>query len=167
MCIISTNKKIQELRRLHKLTQQELADRLHTSRSTIANWETGRSLPNLEALDKLSCFFEKKPGYFLEKNDKPMDLLYWTVPDNSLLAMHILAGDQLTFKRFSFPRDGDIMLLQNMDHPQKRYAALIERYDDAYFYRMTMEKRIPLHEKIEPLGYCIELKRKMQKPEES
>jgi transcriptional regulator with XRE-family HTH domain len=160
VCIISTNEKIQALRKQHQLTQRELADRLHTSRSTVANWETGRSLPNLEALDKISRFFEKAPGYFLDKDEHKKDLLHWTAPDDSLISMHILAGDHLLFKSFTFPRDGEIMLLQDKENPDHTFAALVERYEDNYFYRLTMEKRIPLQGRAEPLGYYIELIRK-------
>lgn len=155
VCIISTNEKIQALRRQHKLTQQELADRLHTSRSTVANWETGRTLPNLVALDKLSMFFEKSAGYFLDKDDKQKNRLNWTAPDDALIALHILAGDRLVFRRFTFPREGSIMLLQDKSHPDRLFAALVERYEDKYFYRLTMEERIPL-EGVDPIGYCIE-----------
>lgn len=45
---------LKEKRAEKKLTQQELADLLHVSRSTISNWETGRNYPDLDTLIKIS-----------------------------------------------------------------------------------------------------------------
>ncbi|MFJ7747522.1 helix-turn-helix domain-containing protein [Peribacillus sp. NPDC097295] len=45
---------LKEKRAEKKLTQQELADLLHVSRSTISNWETSRNYPDLDTLIKIS-----------------------------------------------------------------------------------------------------------------
>lgn len=43
------------LTRLHrKLTQDELAQKVHTTRQTISNYETGRSRPDVETLQRLA-----------------------------------------------------------------------------------------------------------------
>lgn len=43
------------LARLHrKLTQDELAQKVHTTRQTISNYETGRSRPDVETLQRLA-----------------------------------------------------------------------------------------------------------------
>ena len=159
MCIISTKDKIQSLRKQHQLTQQELADRLHTSRSTIANWETGRTIPNLDAIQKISALFEKSPAYFIEQRNEHRKLLFWTAPDERLNGLNIQKGDLLTFRAFTQPRDGMLMLLKNTQGKDQTFAALVERYEDQFFYRLSMEKRIHLKPPVEPLGYCIHLDR--------
>lgn len=40
-----------------KMTQQELAEKVHVSRQTISNWEVGRSYPDIESLIQLSDLF--------------------------------------------------------------------------------------------------------------
>jgi DNA-binding XRE family transcriptional regulator len=46
------------LRGIHKLTQQELADALQISKSTVQNWETNKSKPSQENVDKIIEYFE-------------------------------------------------------------------------------------------------------------
>ena len=46
--------KISEVRKLKKMTQKELAERLNVSDKVISKWETGKSLPDVETMLKLS-----------------------------------------------------------------------------------------------------------------
>lgn len=46
--------KIKEARTIKKMTQQELADLLHVSRSAISNWESERNYPDLNTIVHLS-----------------------------------------------------------------------------------------------------------------
>lgn len=50
-------KKLKENRVRKQMTPQDLADKLLVSRSTISNWESDRSYPDLEALKELSQIF--------------------------------------------------------------------------------------------------------------
>ena len=49
---------IKQLRRKHKISQEALANHLHTSRQTIISIERGRYTPSLPLAYKLSRFFE-------------------------------------------------------------------------------------------------------------
>ena len=51
------NEKLQELRKQKGLTQEELAEILFVSRTTISKWESGRGYPNIESLKALARFF--------------------------------------------------------------------------------------------------------------
>lgn len=51
------NKKLQELRKQKKLTQEELAASLYVSRTAISKWESGRGYPNIESLKAIAKFF--------------------------------------------------------------------------------------------------------------
>lgn len=51
------HEKLQELRKNRSLTQEELAEALFVSRTTISKWESGRGYPNIESLKDLSVFF--------------------------------------------------------------------------------------------------------------
>ena len=37
------------------MRQQDLADQIYVSRSTVANWETGQALPSVTMLPKISA----------------------------------------------------------------------------------------------------------------
>ena len=51
------NEKLQELRKLKGLTQEELAEALYVSRTAVSKWESGRGMPNIESLKAISKFF--------------------------------------------------------------------------------------------------------------
>lgn len=61
-----------QYRQIHNLTQSELADFLGFSRNNIANWETGRSKPNV-----------KQYPIIAEKLNIDINLLMGTAPDNT------------------------------------------------------------------------------------
>ena len=50
--------KIAELRKQSKMTQRELAEKLNVSDKVISKWETGKSLPDVEAMLRLSKVLE-------------------------------------------------------------------------------------------------------------
>lgn len=56
---------LKELRELKDLDQQDLADYLHVSRSTIAGYETGRREPDYDKLLQIADFFEVSVDYLL------------------------------------------------------------------------------------------------------
>lgn len=51
------NQTLRENRQKHGLTQQQLADKLFVSNKTISNWETGKTLPDIESLIRLANLF--------------------------------------------------------------------------------------------------------------
>ena len=49
--------KLQELRKSRGLTQEELAELVHVSRTAVSKWESGRGYPSIDSLKELSgCF---------------------------------------------------------------------------------------------------------------
>lgn len=59
------SKRLRQLRQERGMTQDDLAERLQTTRSTIANWETGRTEPSIEVLQKLTKFFNVSLDYLV------------------------------------------------------------------------------------------------------
>lgn len=51
-------KRLAALRKEKGYTQQELADTLKTSKTTVTNWETGRFKPTWDNLDMIAAIFE-------------------------------------------------------------------------------------------------------------
>ena len=51
------NEKLQQLRKNKGLTQEELAEVLYVSRTTISKWELGRGYPSIDSLKDISKFF--------------------------------------------------------------------------------------------------------------
>lgn len=46
------------LRKYHKMSQEELAEKLDVSRQTLSKWETGESLPDIEKSQQLATIFD-------------------------------------------------------------------------------------------------------------
>ena len=51
------HEKLQQLRKQHNLTQEQLAEQLFVSRTAVSKWESGRGYPNLESLKCISKLF--------------------------------------------------------------------------------------------------------------
>lgn len=59
---------LKKLRQDANLTQEELANKLNSSRSNIANYENDKNMPSVEVLDKLSGIFDCSVDYLLGKS---------------------------------------------------------------------------------------------------
>ncbi|MDD7043971.1 MAG: XRE family transcriptional regulator [Peptoniphilaceae bacterium] len=57
--------KIKQLRTENKWTQQDLANRLHVGKTTVSNYETGHSDPNIDIINQLSEIFDVSTDYIL------------------------------------------------------------------------------------------------------
>lgn len=69
---------LKKLRIEKNLTQQQLANQLYVDRSTIANWETGRRIPDAVLIKKLAAVFKVDPGTLFigpNKSDKKINIL--------------------------------------------------------------------------------------------
>lgn len=62
-------------RRNRRLTQQQVAERLHVARQTISNWETSRSYPDIASLITLSDLFALSLDQLLKEDSVMVDEL--------------------------------------------------------------------------------------------
>ena len=82
---------IKSLRGLKGLTQDDLAEKLHVTRQTISNWETGKSEPDFESLETLAGVFEVTVSELLgEEKDmqEPDPDRYPVLSESSDIAEH-------------------------------------------------------------------------------
>ena len=69
-------KKLQQLRKGRKLSQQELADKMGISRATVSNYEVGRRAPHLSELQRFAEFYGVGLDHFgVSSKDEVFDLL--------------------------------------------------------------------------------------------
>jgi transcriptional regulator with XRE-family HTH domain len=57
VCNMSVGKNIRKFRKLNKLTQEELANKLGVSDKTISSWEIDRTEPDIGTIQKLASYF--------------------------------------------------------------------------------------------------------------
>ena len=67
------HEKLQQLRKQHNLTQEQLAEQLFVSRTAVSKWESGRGYPNLESLKCISKIFSISIDELLS-NDELIEL---------------------------------------------------------------------------------------------
>lgn len=60
--------RLQELRKKRGISQQQLANRLRVSRSTVAMWESHKNSPDPNALISLADFFDVSVDYLLGRD---------------------------------------------------------------------------------------------------
>lgn len=65
--------RIQNLRKLRGISQEQLADRLGVSRQTISKWESEQSAPDMEKIILLSDYFEVTTDYLLKGIEQQED----------------------------------------------------------------------------------------------
>lgn len=62
---LNIGKKIRDLRTLHHISQENLAENIGVSRQTVTNYENMSSQPDLETLRKLALLFNVSSDYLL------------------------------------------------------------------------------------------------------
>lgn len=68
--------KIKNLRKSRKITQQEFADKIGVSRSTLSCYEIGQRTPSLKTLQQIADMFGVGLDYFgISDKDEAFDLL--------------------------------------------------------------------------------------------
>ena len=68
---------IKHLRKLHNVTQKELAEELNVARGTLANYETGKRTPDFSTLTVEEM---KKYAQITAKNNQAAQIVIATVP---------------------------------------------------------------------------------------
>lgn len=66
---MSFGNNLKKIRQENDMTQEELAKKINTSRSNIANYENDKNMPSIEVLNKLSEILNCSTDYLLGKSD--------------------------------------------------------------------------------------------------
>lgn len=66
---MALGERLTELRNARNLTQIEVAEMLHMSRSTYAQYEVNRRIPEYNTLEKLADFYEVSLDYIVGRSD--------------------------------------------------------------------------------------------------
>jgi Predicted transcription factor, homolog of eukaryotic MBF1 len=59
---------LKKIRKRKKFTQKELADELEFTHNQVSDWETGRSVPNIEQVYKIAKFLKIKIDDLITKD---------------------------------------------------------------------------------------------------
>ena len=82
---MNLSEKIKKLRAENKLTQEQLAEKLKVSRSTISSWETGRSYPDLEMVIEICDCFNVSLDFLLREDEVMVRKLNFGIKQKRML----------------------------------------------------------------------------------
>lgn len=82
--------KLQKKRKELELTQEEVAEKIHVSRQTISNWETGRTLPDISSLILISDIYQVSLDTLLKEDQEMVKHLQKVTDENQLLKLFCL-----------------------------------------------------------------------------
>ncbi len=68
---MTCGERIRQEREKRKLSQEDLAEQMEVSRQAVSKWESGRSRPTKEKLERLSALFELPPEAWAEEMPTP------------------------------------------------------------------------------------------------
>jgi len=51
------NQNLKKLRKLHKLSQEDVAEKIQVSRQAVAKWESGETMPDIQKCDALAKLY--------------------------------------------------------------------------------------------------------------
>ena len=61
--------RVKALRKEARMSQAELAEKLHITQTSVSQWETGKSEPSIDVLTQMSEIFNVPVGYILGRED--------------------------------------------------------------------------------------------------
>ena len=73
--------RIQSLRKIKGLSQEQLADAIGVSRQAVSKWESEQSTPDLEKIVLLSEYFDVTTDYLLKGIEPVEDEVHKTIGD--------------------------------------------------------------------------------------
>jgi transcriptional regulator with XRE-family HTH domain len=120
--------RITHLRKMSHMTQQELSDKLHMDRSTYAYYETGKTTPNFDTLQRIARVFAVSVDFLLGNTD---DIETTSVHSPELLS----------------PMDGALMLAR-LPEDERSFLMLFrqlnsEQRDALQAYALSLSNQLP------------------------
>ena len=120
---------LKKLRKEKNLSQQQLADMLFVERSSIANWETGRRLPDAVLLIRIAGCLNIDVNFLFDAIDNTVEAPNIIIVDDE--KMRDLYGYLIQAMLFSDIGISTKMLLELTDVTRSTLAKRLKKIDDA------------------------------------
>lgn len=138
--------RLKSLRSKKNISQQQLADELHISRSVVAKWETGIALPNDEYLSELAKYFEigkeelidnYKTETVIVSKSKSISNLKKIIIGLSAVFVLIIIG--ILFVVIFSNKDETYYLSDDIKNIGKNYDIIVLDSDDDYLFSLDRD----------------------------
>ena len=84
--------KLKDKRKESNLTQEQISQKLHVSRQTISNWETGKSVPDIYSLVELSNLYDISLDELIKEDIVMMKELKKEKQEKKMINLFIICG---------------------------------------------------------------------------
>lgn len=111
---------LKEKRKEYQLTQEQVAEKIFVSRKTISNWETGKTIPDIESVIRLANLFELSLDNLLlegsdvvkniKKQERIVTLTKWQILPISMMILFVLIHFRLNYIGFEDKVISNILL---------------------------------------------------------
>jgi len=101
---------LKEKRTEYQLTQEQVAEKIFVSRKTISNWETGKTLPDIDSVIQLATLFDLSLDNLLlegsdiveniKKQERIARLTRWQILPMSMIIIFVLIHFRLNYIGF-------------------------------------------------------------------
>ncbi|MDO5116139.1 MAG: helix-turn-helix transcriptional regulator [Synergistaceae bacterium] len=108
---MALGERLRKLRRMLRLSQEELAYRLGTNRVSISQWENNRVSPDTDSLTKIAAVLGTSIAYLLGETDDPASYRYADADIGCRLASAVYDDDNDSAGVVSEPVFEESMLL--------------------------------------------------------
>lgn len=145
---------LKKLRTSKGLSQKQLGSMLNVTQNAIFNWESGRTQPTLEMLERLSAIFEVEPSfllgypqtensYIIQKTERELLEKYKSLDDAGRKTVNVILDYELDRVQLIKEKDATISNLMNEYNKllsgTKKRAALYEQQLLAAHVRTDIE----------------------------
>lgn len=151
--------KIKELREKKKIFQQELADALSVSKSTVAMWETNKREPDLDTIDRIAEYFSVPVDYLISETIKLNFFPRETDDDNTIMKCPICGYEYTHFIKscavdFENPKSTGVALKFRCEDNHTFYY-VVETYKGNTFVAITDGKNDLIKKHLIPANDLI------------
>lgn len=112
---------LKEKRKEYQLTQEQVAEKIFVSRKTISNWETEKTIPDIESVIRLAHLFDLSLDNLLlegsdvvkniKKQERIVTLIKWQILPISMMIIFVLIHFRLNYIGFEDKVISIILLL--------------------------------------------------------
>ena len=118
--MMSFGTKIREARKLKKLTQKQLADKIGAAHNSVSDWENDKNKPDPDTIELLCGVLEITPNYLLASSSDDFS------PSEKLLVRKYRSLDSPGREIVDFILDRETARTQRIAELEKRPAAVVE-----------------------------------------
>ena len=150
---------IKELREKNKLTQAELAEKLHVSDKTVSKWETGKGYPDIKLLEPIAQILGVSVAELLSGNDITNSNRSFNMHRMKFYVCPVCGNIIQGTGEAAVSCHGITLPPLEAENPDEKHGVCIETVEDEYYisieHEMTKEHYISFVAAVMDNGFSV------------